>query len=242
MSILSRNFMVRRSPCGSRAWPLSIFLAWVFFVCLLYIAIPALETSAFIAISIAISVVLFVHAVPEFIVFQYSRPTYLNAIANDPLAINVFVVLTSLALFGLGCGTFLVYVGEKASGNIHSVWSSAFVNTLASWLVLFWTWQFYAVGAALWIANQLKKRRPSTWNSSRQLNILRMNPLARAVQRRQDNVSSINNQSSTTCTQKFVPLQVSASPLRSSSSLSSLAVLDTRQDRLPPLPPLSLNK
>ncbi len=174
----------RRTPCGSRTIPVSVLLVWLTLTSILYWFVPALDTAIFVAFALAVTVVLFMHAVPEFVVYQYSRPTYLDKIASDSLAITVFVILSCVSLFGLGLGTFLVLVGETASGKPGDVWTYNFLNALATWLILYWSWQYYAIGIALWVATKIRQHRGLRLTARRHQRFVTINPIARAVSRK----------------------------------------------------------
>lgn len=180
---------------------MSVLLSWLIFTSILYWFIPALETGLFVAFALAVAVVLFVHAVPEFIVYQYSRPTYLDKIAHDHLAVMMFVVLSCISLFGLGLGTFLVLVGESASGEPGRVWTFNFLTVLSTWLMLYWSWQYYAIGVALWLSNKIRQHRGLRLPGRRPRHFVTINPIARAVSRKRRTpiVNSLTQHHSGSC-------------------------------------------
>jgi hypothetical protein len=193
-----------------RAIHSALFILWCVAVSTLYILVPFFDHVIFLAVSVLIAVALFMHAVPEFLIYQYSFPTYLESISSNPTAIRIFVWMSVGSTSLLAATTFLYLVGPTATGEPTAVWSQDFVTRLGSWLAVWWTWQFYAGAISLSLA---KKFGRSTVTTAPQFR----NPIHRAVSRR-GSIMRIPRTTSFKCLASH-PAQASASDSQPPSSL-----------------------
>ncbi len=160
----------------TRAFHIFLFCLWCGIVSALYMLVPVLDHVIFLAVAICVAVVLFLHAIPEFLVYQYTYPAYLESIAHNPKAVRIFVYMSVASTSLLASATFMYLIGESANGEPALVWSYEFLQRLATWLVIWWTWQFYAGGVSLWIARRFQSDQTQTLPFT--------NPIRRAISRR----------------------------------------------------------